>query len=1024
MRHHILPLIALAAFLSSACQREPGLPEETDPSFSQVSVSIGEDTPREENPGTRSLISVEAEKFRDAFLFAFDAATGKVLTYPEHAGDLEGSGPVAIYTTRKIFNWALPVGVEMDIWAVVNPGSGETASFLKRCASDASLRESDLYGDRLLFRCESGTRLKELDSSDSGIPMSGRMDGVRLSSASDGLSVRVRRLFAKYNIYFDTSAYAQSGYTVKSTYLMASKSNTEVPFFWDGGYTQTDYSKLATVDRSTEADLETLDGGGQVTLYFLENCQGDKSGASSWSTVYSDLGPDAVKLCSYMEVGVNVSRASDGTDASFTHRIYLGKTDMTTNFDVERNLFKTLKLFLRPDEGIVPGGDVEGFVFTPANSLSVAPGESVTIPFETTLPNSEIAYLVERSGSVSSDLVKTGSTYESSNKTGRYPNMTHSGTVTFTASASAAEGTLELTGGRDLGSESAVRSTVQVTIQEPVVLDVAYEAQKRGSYCNEWSTFRLPEASSSSPVTAKLTMSEWSTQTKTVSCGGSNAHDGNILSGLWWDASSNILYVSSSATLNSITLTQDGHQATVIDYNLRRPFLGPDMEEADGNSSVTYNDGVAHVVLDDSGYDSYIQIAPFDPVTGGKISGDLFAIPPFVSSNAYYPFECGMDVSDDNVGSPKRFKCQILSGDDHAFDLGSVKLAGLEACSESEGYFVDVTHTEFFFSDCKMKITVKPYSFSKDLGTFHNTQVATGQDVGCTVSVPFYSSSYEIRRYVYGDDTVHPSPDEASWASDRTESAEASIALSNGFLTLNPIGTDQGRYPCGTYLVRTRLVNKYNNAVRYGYYMFDLILDINIIPNFIFNFDGKVFTPRSGYYDYSHDVAGYNIGLTYHCPLARKGSSFVEAVAPAVVAQFEYEDTYGATGPQLIKGYEGLFEEDYNGPKSRTMTFQKDISWSGTVDAQNDYWKTNYWVTNKGGQYIFSTIFEMNEGGYHAGYNEFNWFFNNRNDSSATMDVLLGNSNWSKSQDSGFYHIGKVTDTIIEMSYDDGWLHY
>ena len=206
--------------------------------------------------------------------------------------------------------------------------------------------------------------------------------------------------------------------------------------------------------------------------------------------------------------------------------------------------------------------------------------------------------------------------------------------------------------------------------------------------------------------------------------------------------------------------------------------------------------------------------------------------------------------------------------------------------------------------------------------------------------------------------------------------------------------------------------------------MFDLILDINIIPNFIFNFDGKGFTQRSGYYDYSHDVAGYNIGLTYHCPLARKGSSFVEAVAPAVVAQFEYEDIYGATGPQLIKGYEGLYEEDYNGPKSRTMTFQKDITWSGTVDAQNDYWKTNYWVTNKGNEYIFSMIFEMNHGGWHAGYNEFNWYFNNKNDSSSTMDVLLGNPNWNKSQDSGFYHIGKVTDTIIEMSYDDGWLHY
>ena len=79
--------------------------------------------------------------------------------------------------------------------------------------------------------------------------------------------------------------------------------------------------------------------------------------------------------------------------------------------------------------------------------------------------------------------------------------------------------------------------------------------------------------------------------------------------------------------------------------------------------------------------------------------------------------------------------------------------------------------------------------------------------------------------------------------------------------------------------------------------MFDLVLDINIIPNFIFNFGSTSFTERVGYYDYSHVVSSYNIGLTYHCPLSKKGSSFVERVAPSVVAQFDYEDVNGGTGP-------------------------------------------------------------------------------------------------------------------------------
>ena len=44
-------------------------------------------------------------------------------------------------------------------------------------------------------------------------------------------------------------------------------------------------SIFAQVAISLKESIEALDEGGQVTLYFLENCQGDKQGASSWSTV-------------------------------------------------------------------------------------------------------------------------------------------------------------------------------------------------------------------------------------------------------------------------------------------------------------------------------------------------------------------------------------------------------------------------------------------------------------------------------------------------------------------------------------------------------------------------------------------------------------------------------------------------------------------------------------------------------------------------------------------------------------------
>ncbi|MBR1868590.1 MAG: DUF4906 domain-containing protein, partial [Bacteroidales bacterium] len=643
-----ITLLGLLTLFLGGCQREQQSESEVPLRFETVAVSIGQDNGNvADSPETRSLITVEAENFQDAYLFAFDATTKEILSYPEHAGDLEGSKPVAIYTTAKTFNWALPIGHAMDVWVVVNAGDAFT-DFLNDCLGDSSLVEDDLYGTNMMFRCENGTQLKALETDGPGIPMSGRMDNVTLASVNDGLSVTVKRLFAKYNIYFDMSGYTSQGYVVKSTYLMSSKSNTEVPFFWNGNYQQTDPSKLATVDRSTEADLITLDNGGQVTLYFLENCQGDKSGAESWRTVYKDLGASAVSKCSYMEVGVNVSKVSTGEDVSFFHRIYLGKTDMKSNFDVERNLFKTIKLYLSPMDPDVPGG-VSGdiFAFTNTNSLSVAPGESISIPFETTISSrDELRYIVEKSGVSSSDL-KNGQFTLSPKQSGdsyRYnsTDVPFVGTLTLTADAGANEGTLDVTGGKNLAALSEkVSSTVKVSIMEPTVLNVAYEIQKLGSYVNEWSKIRLPEASSDSPVVVSITKNGRQSPFCTLSCGGSNSSAGYDYWGLAWDASSKVLYASGYETENIIILEQEGKETTVIDYNLRKPVLGPDVTEMSGNASVSYEDGTAHVILDDTGSDSYIRIVPFDPVTQTKISGETFAIPSIVNSNIYYAFENG-----------------------------------------------------------------------------------------------------------------------------------------------------------------------------------------------------------------------------------------------------------------------------------------------------------------------------------------------------------------------------------------------
>ena len=65
----IRPVSLLAAV---SCTREPVV--ETGPAlvFGEVPVTIGGES---DEPGTRSLLSVNSESFRDAYLFAFDAST-------------------------------------------------------------------------------------------------------------------------------------------------------------------------------------------------------------------------------------------------------------------------------------------------------------------------------------------------------------------------------------------------------------------------------------------------------------------------------------------------------------------------------------------------------------------------------------------------------------------------------------------------------------------------------------------------------------------------------------------------------------------------------------------------------------------------------------------------------------------------------------------------------------------------------------------------------------------------------------
>ena len=68
-----------------------------------------------EDPGTKSQVTVDVEDFTEAYLFAFWASG-------DAAGEpcMVDGRPVAVYTDSRTFDWVLPVGVPVEVMAMVN----------------------------------------------------------------------------------------------------------------------------------------------------------------------------------------------------------------------------------------------------------------------------------------------------------------------------------------------------------------------------------------------------------------------------------------------------------------------------------------------------------------------------------------------------------------------------------------------------------------------------------------------------------------------------------------------------------------------------------------------------------------------------------------------------------------------------------------------------------------------------------------------------------------------------------------
>ena len=449
MKTNKLIRLILGAIIPFTACRESELDQpEAQCRYIDVAVSLGQAS---ETESTRSIVDIQVENFQKAALFAFDAGTGELLTRTTEAGDGTPE-PVVAFPRQRDFNWSLPTGVRMDIYAIVNYGDMDLES-----NAHAGLKKADL--EALRFNSSSPSELKRLETAGYGMPMAGIKEGVVLESYGQGLQIAVKKLYAKYNLYFDLSRIEAEGWHVQAMHIIVENANTEVPYFVEN-YRQDDPGKLVEYDRATERDLDEIQGGGPghaVTLYMLENCQGHKDGAESWKTVYKDLGFQAIRNCTYIDLAVKVNRP-DGEYQNLGFAIYLGKTDMRSDFDIVRNLFKTVKIVLPgPDD---PNPASHFFKFSGTESPSVSPGESIDLYYVTNLAREDIAVSCDPSGR----LTPTETTYQAD----------ADGIATGYVRLLAAENLPDGASCRVTGGSAAKNATDQrtVTVTWPTILEV------------------------------------------------------------------------------------------------------------------------------------------------------------------------------------------------------------------------------------------------------------------------------------------------------------------------------------------------------------------------------------------------------------------------------------------------------------------------------------------------------------------------------------------------------------------------
>lgn len=300
MKRFITLLMSVIAVASCAIEEiETGI---GNPDTESFGITVEVDAPEQVGPKTKSSFTEEQLK-RISDL--------NILIY--HEGILQKEYCKYI-TDLSSIRFSLPGGKDgFNIYLVGNVGE-----------VDAPESESDIEDLQYVVSSYDDFRTK-------GFPVANAYMNYTKGSPTN---LKVKRLVGQYNVRINASADAE--YTVKDLRMINCALDV-YPFATDKKATV--FGKNPSIqsgDILTAEDIQKLNAGETVALFFIENLQGVllPNNTDRRNKIPSIVG-EAAKSCTYIEITADIQTAS----AKYTngkYRFYLGQ-DETTDFSIRRN---------------------------------------------------------------------------------------------------------------------------------------------------------------------------------------------------------------------------------------------------------------------------------------------------------------------------------------------------------------------------------------------------------------------------------------------------------------------------------------------------------------------------------------------------------------------------------------------------------------------------------------------------------------------------------------------------------------